>query len=44
MTIDSQNPEWVRLEGTSEVLPHIEPEPPVLQFVPVASCLVAGHN
>jgi len=27
-----------------EVLPHIQMELPVLQFVPVASCPVAGHH
>jgi len=27
-----------------EVLPHVQTELPVLQFVPVASCPVAGHH
>ena len=27
-----------------EVLPHIQMELPVLQFVPIASCPVAGHH
>ena len=27
-----------------EVLPHVQTELPVLQFVPVAPCAVAGHH
>jgi len=27
-----------------EVLPHVQLELPVLQFVPIASCPVAGHH
>jgi len=27
-----------------EVLPHVQMEPPVVPFVPVAPCPVAGHH
>jgi len=29
---------------SEEVLPHLQLELPVLQFVPVAPCLVPGHH
>ena len=47
--------EWEGLEGTSvghlvqppakeEVLPRVQLELPLLQFVPVAACPAAGHH
>ena len=43
------NPSWQPVPGLhhpqrEEVLPHVQTELPVLQFVPVAPCPVAGHH
>ena len=37
---------WARLRHpqSEEVLPHVQVELPLLQFVPVAPCPVAGHH
>jgi len=34
----------LRHPQSEEILPHIQTELPVLHFVPVASCPVAGHH
>jgi len=34
----------LRHPQSEEVLPHVQMELPILQFVPVAACPVAGHH
>ena len=40
----SRQPVPVLCHPQSEVLPHVQMEPPVLQFVPIAPCPVTGHH